>query len=333
MFGFDIDPAELDKVMQGQGYQPENNDRYGGRDGLGYILNQWYHQSAPDRAAREGQAAAGDAPATTPAAGAPATAAGGLGQFAGNLEGFNMARFGDPSGQGNNTVKYQVGRVLSKYQPDANGLAQAVEELRANGFDVQQGGSKGDLLVFGPGVEQDGQVIGTIDVGRGFGAAGSGWAWQPQGGAEGGTGGGLQRSGATRAQDAYQALTGMVDPGSSREEMEAAIEAAFGDVPGYGGAYKESVMLNGQWYDLVSSFGGQGAAWQGLTPKGNSGSSTGSSMAGISSPSSGLSSLAPGVSLAPALGQSDALQRIMDEIRRIQSGAPPRDALLAELGG
>jgi len=43
--------------------------------------------------------------------------------------------------------------------------------------------------------------------------------------------------------------------------------------------------------------------------------------------------LAPGASLAAPLGNSNVLEQIMTEIRRIQSGAPPRDALLAELGG
>jgi hypothetical protein len=91
---------------------------------------------------------------------------------------------------------------------------------------------------------------------------------------------GRTQGGAGSPQEAYDQLAGSIDPNASPEEMEAAIEARFGHLPGYGGAYKESVMLHGQWFDLVRGYGGAGAAFQGLTPKGPSKSS--SSMLGSS---------------------------------------------------
>jgi hypothetical protein len=91
---------------------------------------------------------------------------------------------------------------------------------------------------------------------------------------------GRTQGGAGSPQEAYDQLAGSMDPNASREEMEAAIEAAFGHLPGYGGAYKESVMLNGRWYDMVTGYGGAGASWGGLTPKGPSKSA--SSMLGSS---------------------------------------------------
>ena len=86
--------------------------------------------------------------------------------------------------------------------------------------------------------------------------------------------------GAGSAQEAYDQISSTLDPNASREEMEAAIEAAFGHLPGYGGAYKESVMLNGRWYDLVNSYGGAGASWAGLRPKGPDKAKMASSMFG-----------------------------------------------------
>jgi hypothetical protein len=190
----------------------------------------------------------------------------GLGQYSGNLEGFNMGRFGNPEGQGNNTWKYRVGSVLSQYAPNAEGLGQAAEFLRSQGVDVQQKGSNGDILGFGSGVvDENGNLIGDIDVGRGFGAAGSGWAWQPisqgmgQVSGQGGQGGGDINS-------AFSFLQQNVAPNASKEQMEAAITQAFSGVPGFQGAYKESVNINGQWYDLVGGYGGNNPNWQ-LMPK------------------------------------------------------------------
>jgi hypothetical protein len=81
---------------------------------------------------------------------------------------------------------------------------------------------------------------------------------------------GRTQGGAGSPQEAYNNLSSRIDPNASPEEMQAAIEEEFGHLPGYGGAYKESVMLNGRWYDMVVGYGGAGASWGGLTPKGPS---------------------------------------------------------------
>lgn len=86
----------------------------------------------------------------------------------------------------------------------------------------------------------------------------------------------------------------------------------------------------GGWVDYMKAAGSDNPEWawqdadgtEGLQPVTATGGSTNSGQ-----------NLAPGVSLAPVLGQSDILQQILAEIQRIQSGAPPRDALLAELRG
>lgn len=192
-----------------------------------------------------------------------------LGGYANNLEGFNMSRFGNPEGQGNNTWKYKVGSVLSQYAPNAEGLGQAAEYLRSQGVDVQQGGSNGDLLNFGAGiVDENGNPIGGIDVGRGFGAAGSGWAWQPISAGGGAISG--QGQGGGDINSAFAFLQQNVAPNASKEQMESAITQAFSGVPGFQGAYKESVNINGQWYDLIGGYGGDNPTWQ-LMPKSDHG--------------------------------------------------------------
>jgi hypothetical protein len=207
-----------------------------------------------------------------PSVGGPVTGSGtlaqpiSLGNYANNLEGFNMNRFNDPSQADNNTWKYRVGSVLSQYAPDSAGLGQAAEFLRGQGVDVQQKGSNGDILSFGSNVVDDqGNLIGDIDVGRGFGAGGSGWAWQPisqgmgQVSGAGGQGGGDINS-------AFAFLQQNIAPNASKEQMESAITQAFQGVPGFQGAYKESVNIGGQWYDLVGGYGGANPSWQ-LMPK------------------------------------------------------------------
>jgi hypothetical protein len=192
----------------------------------------------------------------------------GLGGYANNLEGFNMDRFGNPEGQGNNTWKYRTGSVLSNYAPNREGLGQAAQFMQGQGVDVRQGGSNGDLLEFGQGVvDENGNPIGTIDVGRGFGAEGSGWAWQPGGAGPTGQGG----QGGGDINSAFSFLQQNVAPNANKEQMEAAITQAFSGVPGFQGAYKESVNINGQWYDLVGGYGGANPSWQ-LMPKNDQGS-------------------------------------------------------------
>jgi hypothetical protein len=151
--------------------------------------------------------------------------------------------------------------------------------------------------------------------------------WQPDDGGGGGVAGGAEN-----AQAAYAQLAGSISPNASKEEMESAIEAAFGHLPGYGGAYKESVMLDGQWYDLVRGYGGAGAEFQGLTPKGESGGATTSAGGGAGLIGGSGLNLAPNVQLAAPLGRSDANAQIMAELQRLLSGQPPRDELLEALG-
>jgi hypothetical protein len=49
--------------------------------------------------------------------------------------------------------------------------------------------------------------------------------------------------------------------------MQSRIEEEYADDPGYGGAYKESVMLDGRWYDLVGGYEGPNASWHGMMLK------------------------------------------------------------------
>lgn len=326
-FGRPITPEYLDQIIRGQGW--EDGDRWMGEKQLAYVLDAFAQQAPGARAA---QAAANAAAAQQGAQQTtPAGATGALGDYAGNLEGFAMERFADPSGRGNNTVKYQVGRVLSRHPPTAEGLAAAAEELRGMGIDVTQGGRNGDLLEFGAGVVDDnGNAIGTVDVGRGFGAAGSGWAWQP-GGATGGGGGDMGDAPAD-IQGAYAYLKSIAHPGMSRAEMESAVTRAFGNVPGFEKAYAGDVVINGRKIDLITNFEGPGASWSdnlSFVPLQGGGAAvpTGGGTNGLS-----LANLAPGVQLAAPLGQSDVNKAIQEALQRIISGAPDRDALLAELG-
>jgi hypothetical protein len=342
MFGTDIDPAFLDQTMRGQGYQPEEGDRYGGRDGLGYILNQWYHQSAPDRAAREA-AAAGETPAaTTPGAAAAPTTPGSGGGLP--FEGFDFAQ--DAANRDRTkSAKYSFAAAAQEAAPLTDTSKPGYEQwLRTE---------------IAPRMERDGHRIvgfngeridvesasgsGWVDVGRGAGGPNSALAWQPDdvgGGQGGGEGGAVNgRSGAKSVADAYAWLKANASPGMSRGEMESLINVAFADVPGFVKGYAGDAVFENGKLDLITNFEGPGASWSdnlSLIPLHGGG---GAGASGTSLPGGGLggfdmsSIMQPGVSLAPVLGRSDVLQQIMDEIRRIQSGAPPRDALLAELGG
>jgi hypothetical protein len=323
-FGRDITPEYLDEILQGQGWRPGHE--WFGEAPLAYVLDQFASQAPADRAATAAaNAAAANQGASTANQGG---AQGALGDYARNLEGFAMGRFADPSGQGNNTIKYQVGRVLSRHAPNAEGLAAAAEELRGMGIDVTQGGKNGDLLVFGNEVVDDqGNAIGTIDVGRGFGASGSGWAWQPQGGGGGGAAGDAPGD----IQGAYAYLKSIAHPGMSRAEMESAITQAFGNVPGFERGYAGDVVINGKKIDLVTDFEGANPQWSDnlsfvpLHGGGTSASAGGGAM-------TGGPNLAPGAQLAAPLGRSDVLAQIQAELDRLLRGEPPRDELLEALG-
>lgn len=115
---------------------------------------------------------------------------------------------------------------------------------------------------------------------------------------------GRTQGSAQSPQEAYDQLAGSIDPNASPQDMEAAIEAAFGHLPGYGGAYKESVMLNGRWYDMVTGYGGAGASWGGLTPKGPSKSASSSLLSSFANPMSPYG--ATGSSSASSMGAEGA---------------------------
>jgi hypothetical protein len=68
-------------------------------------------------------------------------------------------------------------------------------------------------------------------------------------------------------QGAYARFTSMVDPNAPKEEMEAAITEAYGHVPGFEEAYKESVKIDGRWYDLVGAYGSPKASFHGMMLK------------------------------------------------------------------
>jgi hypothetical protein len=134
-------------------------------------------------------------------------------------------------------------------------------------------------------------------------------------------------------QGAYALLKSYAHPGMSRAEMESAVTKAFGNVPGFEKAYAGDVVINGRKIDLITDFEGANPQWSdnlSFVPL-HGGGGGGTSASGGPAGGSGLN-LAPGVQLAGPLGQSDVNQRIMEEIQRIMSGAPPRDELLEALG-
>lgn len=323
-FGRDITPEYLDQILRGQGW--EDGDRWMGQDQLAYVLDAFAQQAPGDRAAA---AAANAAAAQQGAAGAtPAGAtAGGTG---GGLpfSGFDFNRAQDPSKSAKDAFAAAAQQAppmtdTSKAGAEAWFRQHIAPKMEAAGYKIYD--LQGDKAWVGSKEDPEGKV--PVDWLINAGGSNPQIGWQPDDG-----GGGLTGGTAQNAQDAYAQLASSISPNASKEEMESAIEAAFGHLPGYGGAYKESVMLNGQWYDLVRGYGGAGAEFQGLTPKGESGGATvaaggGSGLIG----GSGLN-LAPGVQLAAPLARSDANAQIMAELQRLLNGQPPRDELLEALG-
>jgi hypothetical protein len=322
-FGRPITPEYLDQIVRGQGWQ--DGDRWMGQDQLAYVLDAFANQAPGDRAAQ----AAANAAAATPAAGAtPAGAtAGGTG---GGLpfSGFDFNRAQDPSKSAKDAfaaLAQQAPQLTDTSKAGAEAwfrqhIAPGMEAAGYKVFDVQ-----GDKAWVGAREDPEGRV--PVDFLINAGGSNVQIGWQP----DSGGGGGLTGGTAQNAQDAYAQLSSSIDPNASKEEMESAIEAAFGHLPGYGGAYKESVMLNGQWYDMVTGYGGQGASWGGLTPKGDSPSGGGTQTAGGAAGGSGMN-LAPGAQLSAPLGRSDVLAQIQEELNRLLRGEPPRDELLEALG-
>jgi hypothetical protein len=94
-------------------------------------------------------------------------------------------------------------------------------------------------------------------------------------------------------QGAYARFTSMVDPNAPKEEMEAAITEAYGHVPGFEEAYKESVKIDGRWYDLVGAYGSPKASFHGMMLKEETPSSDRyqpMTMASLADPMSGVQS-------------------------------------------
>lgn len=130
---------------------------------------------APDRTQVLAQYKAGTA--------APTGGSGNVGQYM--PQGVDAGKWADPN---KHDPKYDVLRVLSKYQPNAAGLQAAAPELQAMGYRVVGK----DQIVGADGV--------PIDVGQAFSAAGTAgqgnWWWNPMGGGAGSGGGGGGGTGA-----------------------------------------------------------------------------------------------------------------------------------------
>jgi hypothetical protein len=326
-FGRDITPEYLDEIVRGQGWK--QGDRWMGQDSLAYVLDAFASQAPADRAAT----AAANAAAATPAgaSGAAPAGAGGPGRYA--MEGFNLQREQDPSF----SVKdaFAAAAQNAPEPPPGEDKAALGEWFKkyAQPFIEAQGHTvnwvNGDKVnITGP------QGTGTTDWYRGAGAAGGALAWQPEdGGGGGGAGGGEMGDAPADIQGAYALLKSYAHPGMSRAEMESAVTKAFGNVPGFEKAYAGDVVINGRKIDLITDFEGANPQWSdnlSFVPL-HGGGGGGTSASGGPAGGSGLN-LAPGVQLAGPLGQSDVNQRIMEEIQRIMSGAPPRDELLEALG-
>lgn len=114
-------------------------------------------------------------------------------------------------------------------------------------------------------------------------------------------------SGATNPQDAYNNLVGSIDPNASQADMEAAIDAAYRNVPGYEGAYKESVKINGKWYDLVGGYGGPNASFHGMM--GKTGGTAGAFSAGLFPEGGGVPQIDNTSRLDQILASIDAMAR------------------------
>lgn len=314
-FGRDMTPQELDEAIRGQGWEP--GDKWFGEAPLAYVLDQFANNAAAERAAR-----GPETPAAAPgaAAASPTGTGGGL-----PFSGFDFNRAQDPSKSAKDAFAAAAQQAppmtdTSKAGAEAWFREHIAPKMEAAGYRIYD--LQGDKAWVGSREDPEGRT--PVDWLINAGGSNPQIGWQPESG--GGAGGG-----SGDMQGAYQNLLSMVGPDASREDMEAAITAAFKDVPGFQGAYKESVNINGQWYDLVTGYGGPGASWGGLTPKNDHGGGGGGVVGAGALAGAGVN-LAPGVSLAPVLGNSNVIQEIMAEIQRIQRGQPPRAAIIGQLG-
>jgi hypothetical protein len=319
-FGRPITPEYLDQIVRGQGW--EDGDRWMGQDSLAYVLDVFAQQAPGERAAQ----AQANAAAATPAA-AAATAGATPGGTGGGLpfSGFDLNRAQDPSKSAKDAFAAAAQQAppmtdTSKAGAEAWFREHIAPQMEAAGYKIYD--LQGDKAWVGSREDPEGRV--PVDWLINAGGSNPQIGWQPE------SGGGLSGGTAENAQQAYEQLVSGISPNASREEMESAIEAAFGHLPGYGGAYKESVMLNGQWYDMVTGYGAEGATWGGLTPK-NDSPSGGAGTASGGGTTTGLN-LAPGASLAAPLGNSDVYAQVQAAIQRLMNGTSTRDELLGALG-
>lgn len=328
-FGRDIDPAYLDEIVRGQGWQP--GDRWMGQDSLAYVLDAFAQQAPGDRAA---QAAANAAAAqqgaqqATPAGAQAGGTGGGL-----PFSGFDFNRAQDPSKSAKDAFAaiMQQGPPLtdtSKAGAEAYFRQHVAPKMEAAGYRVYD--VQGDKAWIGSKEDPEGKI--PVDWLINAGGSNPMIGWQPEsGGAAGGTINGT--SGARSVADAYAWLKANADPSWSRAQMQDAINAAFADVPGFVEGYAGDAVFENGKLDLITNFEGPGAAWSdnlSLIPMHSGGGTavpTGGGLGGTS-----LANLAPGVQLAAPLGRSDVNAQIMAELQRIMSGAPPRDELLEALG-
>lgn len=319
--GRDITPEYLDQIMIGQGWKP--GDKWFGEQPLAYVLDQFGTHAQQEGAQRAAT------PEAAPTAAAPVGAAG-PSRYA--MEGFDLQRAQDPSFSAKDAFAQAV-QAAPEPPPGEDKAAlgawftQYVQPfMESQGFTINS--VQGDKInITGP------QGTGTIDWYRGAGAPGGALAWQPEG--AGGTAGGgaiTGSSGATSIQDAYAWLKQNADPSWTREEMQAAINAAFADVPGFVEGYAGDAVFENGKLDLITNFEGPGASWSdnlSLIPLHGGGSPAGASGGGTTA---GLN-LAPGVSLAAPLGNSDVYAQIQAALQRLLAGTSTRDELLQALGG
>jgi hypothetical protein len=324
-FGRDITPEYLDQILQGQGWRPGH--KWFGEGPLAYVLDQFASQAPADRAET---AAANAAAANQGAAETPAGAATGAPPYA--MEGFDLQRAQDPSFSVKDAFAAAV-RQAPEPPPGEDKAAlgewfkkYAQPFIEAQGHKVNW--IEGDKVnITGP------QGTGTTDWYRGAGAAGGALAWQPEdGGGTAGSGGVNGTSGATSIHDAYAWLKQNADPSWTREQMQAAINAAFADVPGFVEGYAGDAVFKDGKLDLITNFEGPGANWSdnlSLIPLHAAGGTAGVVAGGGAT--TGGPNLAPGVQLAAPLGRSDVLAQIQAELDRLLRGEPPRDELLEAL--
>jgi hypothetical protein len=331
-FGRPITPEYLDQIVRGQGW--EDGDRWMGQDSLAYVLDVFAQQAPGERAA---QAQANAAAATAATAGAtPAGATpGGTGAPGGlPFEGFDFGAQ-DAGHERANSAKYSYAAAVREAPPLT---------------DTSKGGYEAWVREhIAPRMEADGHRItafegdrfkvespsgsGWVDGLRGAGGDRPGFAWQPDDVGGGMAGGGAisGSSGATSIQDAYAWLKQNADPSWTREEMQAAINVAFADVPGFVEGYAGDAVFDNGKLDLITNFEGPGASWSdnlSLIPLHGGGSPAGASGGGTTT---GLN-LAPGASLAAPLGNSDVYAQVQAAIQRLMNGTSTRDELLGALG-